>query len=114
MSYLAGLSAEDIVAREYARRGMPVLAHRWRGAGGEIDLIAQDGDGFIFVEVKASRTHDRAAERVTRRQMDRICVSACDYVGRTPRGMLSDMRFDVATIDGQGSCRIIENAFGAA
>ena len=40
------------MARDYAGRGHATAALRWRGAAGEIDLIALDGEGLIFVEVK--------------------------------------------------------------
>lgn len=111
-NYHAGLAAEDIVARNYAQRGCAEAARRWRGKGGEIDLIVRDGDSVVFVEVKKSRTHGRAAERVTRRQMDRICMAASEFVGLEPRGALTPMRFDVATVDQSGQVQVIANAFG--
>ena len=108
----AGRAAEDIVARSYARRGCGEAARRWRGRGGEIDLIVRDGDALVFVEVKKSRSHAAAVQRITRRQMDRICMAACEFVGTEPRGSLTPMRFDVATVDQTGDVRVIENAFG--
>lgn len=110
-SYHAGLAAEVIVETDYARRGLPVLARRWRGQGGEIDLIAQDGDGFVFIEVKKARDHTRAAERVSPRQAQRIMESAAEFCEGQPRGSLSDMRFDLALVDGTGRVKVIENAF---
>ena len=111
-AYYAGLSAEDIVARDYARRGRPVAHRRWRGQGGEIDLIAREGDCVVFIEVKKSSTFDAAALRLGRRQMDRLCMAATEFLAGEPRGQLTDMRFDLALIDGRGAMRIIENAFG--
>lgn len=35
--------------------GMVVLDHNRRAAGGEVDLIARDGDTLVFVEVRARR-----------------------------------------------------------
>ena len=52
--HLAGLAAEERIAQDYERRGFPVAGRRWRGQGGEIDLIARDGDALIFIEVKKS------------------------------------------------------------
>lgn len=112
MAYQAGASAEMLVSIDYERRGFPVVQHRWRGKGGEIDLIAQDGDGLVFIEVKHSKTFDRAAARLTAAQMRRIYASAEEYLGRMPRGSLTEVRFDVALVNGQGETRIIENAFG--
>lgn len=111
-NYHAGLAAEDIVARSYAARGLTEAARRWRGQGGEIDLILRDGDDLVFVEVKKSRTHAQAVQRVTRRQMDRICMAASEFAGGEPRGALTSMRFDVATVDGTGEVQVVANAFG--
>ena len=94
MAYQAGASAEMRISIDYERRGFPVVQHRWRGKGGEIDLIAQDGDGL------------------TAAQMRRIYASAEEYLGRMPRSSLTEVRFDVALVNGQGETRIIENAFG--
>lgn len=112
--YHAGFAAEDIVAGDYARRGRPVVQRRWRGEGGEIDLIAREGNCVVFVEVKHSKTFERAVQRLGRRQMDRICASAASFLATEPRGQLTDVRFDLALVDGQGALRIIENAFGEA
>lgn len=112
VAYHSGASAELRIAQDYERRGFPVARQRWRGQGGEIDLIARDGDGLIFVEVKKSRCFSRAAERLSPRQMQRIYATAEEYLGTQPRGQLTDVRFDVALVDGQGAVRVIENAFG--
>lgn len=111
MSYYAGAAAEDLVARDYHHRGNRVLARRWRGRGGEIDLVLQRGEQVVFVEVKRSRSHDRAAARVSRRQMQRIMSAATEFVADQPNGQLTDMQFDVATVDATGTVQILENAF---
>ncbi|RAP41259.1 hypothetical protein BYZ73_11315 [Rhodovulum viride] len=113
VSYHSGVSAEDCVARGYERRGMAIVARRWRGGGGEIDLIARDGDGLVFVEVKASRSFARAAERITRRQMVRVMTAAQEFLADEPKGQLTDIRFDVALVNGIGEVDILENAFCA-
>ncbi|WP_226622394.1 YraN family protein [Alloyangia pacifica] len=112
MSYYAGLAAEDAIKRDYERRSYPLLRQRWRGRSGEIDLIFRDGDGFAFVEVKASWSFDQALEHLGKRQIRRLQKSAEEFVGTQPLGALSDMRFDVALMDRHGMIRVIENAFG--
>lgn len=112
--YQAGLAAEDSVARTYEDRGYQVAHQRWRGGAGEIDLIARDGEALVFIEVKKSANFARAAERLGRRQMDRLCLAAQEFCAGEPRGLLTDMRFDLALVDGQGRVHIIENAFGEA
>lgn len=112
MSFHAGLAAEGRIAQDYERRGFAVARQRWRGKSGEIDLIVQDGDGLIFVEVKQSRSFERAALRISAAQMRRIYSCAEEYLGTQPRGSLTDVRFDVALVNGHGETQIIENAFG--
>jgi putative endonuclease len=112
VAYRDGLAAEDIVASDYARRGRPVAYRRWRGSAGEIDLIAREGDRVVFVEVKKSGSFHDAAQHLGRRQMDRICAAASEFLANEPRGQLTEIRFDVALVDGRGALRIIENAFG--
>ena len=113
VSYLAGLSAEDQVARRYARDGHVILSRRWRGAGGEIDLVAQKGGEVVFIEVKKSRSHARAAERLSQRQLSRIYRSAEDYLGHMAAGTDTACRVDVALLDSMGRIDIVPNVLCA-
>lgn len=113
VSYQAGLAAESAVEKFYTRSGRAVCARRWRGSGGEIDLIARDGAEVIFIEVKQSATHAQAAEHLTSRQMARIYASASEFIAGEPGGQLTAVRFDVALVDGAGVIEIVENAFAA-
>ena len=110
MSYHAGLAAEDAVARLYAGAGHAIAARRWRGRGGEIDLIAEGGGRTVFVEVKKADTHAEAAARLGPRQMRRLRDAAGEYMGTLPDGLLSEVRFDVALVDAVGRVEVIENA----
>jgi putative endonuclease len=110
MNHQAGLAAEAQVADHFLRAGLPVRERRWRGPGGEIDLICGDAAGLVFVEVKKGRDHAGALARVTPRQLDRIRASAEAYAARMPRGSLTDMRIDLALVDATGRIEIIENA----
>lgn len=112
MAYHAGVAAEDQISTDYERRGFPVGWRRWRGSVGEIDLIARDGDGLVFIEVKHSKTFDGAVARVSAKQMRRIYATAEEFLGQVPNGSLTDVRFDVALVNGFGEVKIIENAFG--
>lgn len=110
-AYLSGLSAETSVARHLERSGLVVVAERWRGRGGEIDLILRDGDTFIFVEVKKARSFDAALNSLREAQMHRIHAAASEYLAHTPNGQLTDVRFDLALANETGQVQIIENAF---
>ena len=111
-AHLAGQAAELRIAQDYERRGFAVARRRWRGQGGEIDLILRDGPALIFVEVKQSRSLERAAESLSFRQIQRICASAEEFLGGEPGGTLTEVRFDLALVDQRGDMRIVENAFG--
>ena len=111
--YLSGLAAEGAVARRYEAEGRPIAARRWRGKWGEIDLIAREGDTVVFVEVKQARTHDEAASHVTPWQMSRIRTAASEFLAGEPRGQLTEVRIDVALVDGYGRVEILENACAA-
>jgi putative endonuclease len=111
MAYLSGLAAEDIVEKAYLRKGMALIARRWRGTRAEIDMIFADGAALIFVEVKKSRSFDAATRSLGRAQCDRILEAATEFLGRTDRSQLTEMRFDLATVDKVGAIDILENAF---
>lgn len=110
-SYHAGRVAEDAVARGYEARGARVLERRWRGQGGEIDLILAEGDVTVFVEVKQSRDAATAASHVSPAQAARILAAAQEFMATRPGGLLAEARIDVALVDGQGRVTIVENAF---
>lgn len=111
-AYSAGRLAEETVARTYRQQGYEPVAERWRARSGEIDLILRRGGEYVFVEVKKSASHDRAAERIGGCQIARICNAALEYCGRLPTGQMTPMRFDAALVDQLGRVRILENAFG--
>lgn len=114
LAYLSGTLAEDSVARILEARGITVLARRWRGKAGEIDLICQDGPCLIFVEVKQSATHAEAAQRLGAAQQGRIMQAALEYCDGHGHVPLPEMRFDAALVDGQGRVEVLERAFEEA
>lgn len=111
-SYHAGLAAEEAVARHYAQRGHAVLARRWRGKGGELDLVVENGAGVIFIEVKTSSDFTAAVAHLGPRQIARIFDAAAEFLGRMPDGQATETRFDVALVDGKGEVEILEAALG--
>ncbi|WP_254216340.1 YraN family protein [Tabrizicola sp. TH137] len=113
MAFQAGWAAEDQVARHYDRQGETVCARRWRGQAGEIDLVARDGERVIFIEVKQSRSHDEAAGHLGPRQMQRIWNAAAEFLAGEPRGQLTEVRLDLALVDGRGEVKVIRDAWMA-
>lgn len=110
-NYLAGHAAEASVARHYEDRGIAICARNWRGITGEIDLIGREGDVVVFVEVKQSRTHDLAATHISQAQIGRIFATVDEFVAGEPKGLLTDVRIDLALVDSLGRIEVVENAF---
>lgn len=106
----AGFAAEEAAVRHYEGLGARIAARRWRGRGGEVDVIATLDGLTVFVEVKRAATHDEAATRLGGRQIARIHDCASEYMATLPGGLLSPVRFDVALVDGAGRVSVIENA----
>lgn len=111
VSYHSGLAAEAQVEGRYLAAGRRLAARRWRSRSGEIDLVVREGATVVFVEVKRAESFARAAERLTRRQMQRIWNAASEFLAGEPHGQDTDVRFDVALVDGRGRIDIVENAF---
>jgi putative endonuclease len=108
-AYHAGLSAEDIVARNYEARGHVIAARRYRKSAGEIDLVARKGAEVVFIEVKQSKTHEAAALALSSRQLSRIYRTATEFLASEPAGQDTPSRVDVALVDGQGRVECLEN-----
>ncbi len=111
-AHLAGQAAEVAAARAYEARGYQVAMRRWRGPGGEIDLILRKGALVVFAEVKHSSTFEAAAARITPAQMQRIMTSAAHFLDGEPQGQLTEARLDAVLVNGEGAVEILENAFG--
>ena len=107
-AYNSGLAAEERAIALYTAAGLRVLETRWRGKSGEIDLILADGDQIVFAEVKQARTHDAAIASLRTPQMRRIHAAGSEYLAHCPKGQLTDVRFDLAVVDGAGRCDIME------
>ena len=111
-AYFKGAAAECAVAQAYIQRGATLLEERWRGIGGEIDLIFLQAGVYVFCEVKAARSFEDATARLNPAQMHRIHNAASEYLTHCPDGQLSEVRFDLVAVDAHGQLRIFENAFG--
>ncbi|WP_125775166.1 YraN family protein [Antribacter gilvus] len=77
-----GKYGEAVAARHVAARGWPVLDRNWRGKGGELDLVAIDGDLLVVIEVKtrSGTGFGHPAEGVTARKLARLRVLAGQYL----------------------------------
>ena len=111
-----GEAGEALACEELRRRGLRILACRYRTRYGELDIIAADGDTTVFVEVKARRgsAFGEAAASIPGWKRRRIGAMALDYMAWTGR-LDHPCRFDVVAIDGASgpnpSVQVIEHAF---
>jgi putative endonuclease len=103
---------EDEAARFLTECGLQVKELNFRSRFGEIDIIAKDGEFFVFVEVKYRKTASfgNPEEAVDLRKI-RTISKVADYY-RLYRKIPSDakIRFDVVAIEG-GSFKWYKNAF---
>lgn len=109
-AYLNGLAAEDIAARLYEAQQGKILERRWKRREGEIDLIVSIGGVIVFVEVKARKTLNLAAESLSAHQVNRMFTVASKYLAESGAGLNADTRFDMVLVDRQGGAEIMENA----
>lgn len=105
----SGAAAESRVEQAYLARGCKVLATRWRGTGGELDLVVRRGDLVVFVEVKSSQSYTRAIECLSLAQLTRIQNTALEFLDQNPDLAGLDMRFDLAVVEGTGRFRVLAN-----
>ena len=112
-----GRIGEDLACRELERRGYAILARRYRRRGGELDIVARDGQTLVFIEVKTRGGLEFGAgvDAVTRLKQRRMVLVAQDFISRHRLGECS-CRFDVVSIEmaaGQHDpdVRVYRNAF---
>ncbi len=99
-----GRRGEDLAHRYLRASGFIVVARNWRPpqGGGEIDIIAWEGDRLVFVEVKTRTSAEWSApERDI--DVDKIRTlrrAARDYIRRANADE-SRVRFDAISITGR-------------
>lgn len=79
-----GAAAEALAARYLEAQGLRIVARNFRCRGGEIDLVAAEGDTLVFVEVRL-RGNDRfggAAASIDARKQARLQLAARAYLAR--------------------------------
>ncbi len=96
---LEGRLGERIACRHLLRLGFDVLARRYRGRAGEIDIVAFEGPTLVFVEVKtrASREFGDPSEFVDWEKQQSLKMVAADFIGRHDLGDYT-YRFDIVTV----------------
>ena len=80
---LAGLQAEDHVARVLQSDGWEILARRFREGGGELDLVVRQDNRLRVVEVKLREPHDDSGlESIDEVKLSRIDAATEAFLQR--------------------------------
>jgi putative endonuclease len=105
-----GKAGEDAAAAHLRALGYRIVKRNLRGPGGEIDIVAWDGDTLAFVEVKtrASARFGSALAAVDARKRKRLRAIAADFLQFFAPD--AKARFDVLTIE-RGSLVLHRGAF---
>lgn len=95
-----GTEAEQLAIVYLERRGYRIIDVNWRCKSGEIDIVANDGDVWVFVEVR-SRTaglrYGGAAEAIDWRKQRKVRAVATAYMHRHRLDEVH-IRFDAVAI----------------
>jgi putative endonuclease len=101
-----GDAGERFAERSLSEKGWAVVARKWRGDGGEVDLVALDGDILVFVEVKTRRGagYGAAEEAVDGQKCERLLSLGEQFVASNPTFASSLWRVDIVaiTLDSRG------------
>ena len=115
---MLGARGERLAAR-YLRREyrMKILATNVLCPGGELDIVALDGNDLVFVEVRTRATDEFGpAEDSIRHAKQHFLQRSARWFIRTRRLRLFQPRFDVVGItwpaEGEPEIRYYRNAFG--
>ena len=114
-----GKRGEDVAAEYLAGMGLVVLSRNWRCRGGEVDVVATDGQRLIVCEVKtrSGTGYGELAEGVTPAKAARIRRAAAAWL-RTHRVGWCEIRFDVLAVlcppDGPVTVEHLQGAFSMA
>jgi putative endonuclease len=113
----AGRRAEKAAEKWLEAEGYRIVDRNVRNGGGELDLVAEEGDTLCFIEVKSRRSTDygRAVATVGRDKRRRIVRAASLYVAMLRAGE-RPIRFDVLGMEGgEGRWRfdLVRGAFQA-
>jgi putative endonuclease len=109
-----GRRAEWFAILWLSAKGYRLLARRFGGKGGEIDLIVKRGRTIAFVEVKARWLIEDALIAVTPEKRRLVEARIRQWLARNPWAMDHDLRADAVFIAPRHWPRHVANAFELA
>lgn len=107
-----GNEKEKVAAEFLKKQGYTIITMNFYFKGGEIDIIAREGEYLVFIEVKyrTSGSSGLPEEAVTPQKMQRISYGASYYMLSHHIPDSAPVRFDVVAVDNEG-IRLHRNAF---
>ncbi|MAT52704.1 MAG: YraN family protein [Porticoccaceae bacterium] len=96
----SGERAEQVAGDFLRRQGLKVVTTNYRCRGGEIDLVARDGQTLVFAEVRL-RNHRQfggGAASVDWRKQQKVIVAARHYLQALYASDPPECRFDVLSL----------------
>ncbi len=108
---LKGRKGERLACRYLLKEGFDILARRYQGRSGELDIIAYEGDTLVFVEVKtrSSRDFGQPWEFVDWQKQQILRRAAEDFIADHDLGQYT-YRFDIVSVLGT-EVTLFRNAF---
>ncbi len=113
---LKGRRGERMACGFLLKQRFDILARRYRGRSGELDLIALEGDILAFIEVKtrSSRDFGDPWEFVDWEKQQRLRRTAEEFIAEHDLGNYA-YRFDIVSVVAPGTSReevsLYRNAF---
>jgi len=100
---LEGRLGERIACRFLLKQGYDILARRFRGRSGELDLIGFEGETLVFIEVKtrATKTFGDPWEFVDWQKQQSLRRAAEEFIARYDLGEYT-YRFDIVSVVAPG------------
>lgn len=97
--HIRGRFGEDYTADYLISKGMRIISRNFRRRGGELDIVAMDGDELVVVEVKTRKFGGltEGIEAITYNKKKSIILTAAKFLSENEI-KYSGMRFDVADI----------------
>ena len=108
-----GSQYEQVAAEYLAAKGYRILEQNYRKRGGELDIVARDGNMLVICEVKYRSTQAKGnpLEAVGIQKQRQISKMTAHYLLSRGLRLEVPVRFDVIGIEGDGSITHITNAF---
>ncbi len=107
-----GAAAEELACRNLVRGGLRVVARNVRFRMGEIDIVARDGNTWVFVEVRCRARRGDAAASIDARKRGKIRAAAQLFLSGRFGDRWPRCRFDVIVVEGD-SVQWLRSAFDA-